>query len=585
MSAFYDVWISNNKNVPSYSRMGNNAWSDSKSKEYNYSLSFPHNATIQWFNELNTETHHLIVLGQFYEAVEYKDLLDGCVSYVSGKSQIFNDPAGHYIIFLFDKVKKLHYIFTDRMGTYHAYHSSENGINTISTFYLGLAKQSISKTLDWEAISGFFAMGFFPEDTTYLKTVKIFKPAACYSFNENLEMVEYRRYWNWTHIPTTESLADNIDRLHQVLKDSLSYPLENKRVAIPISGGLDSRTLAGVIDDIHSASSVWGYSYGYSKKSIETRIAKKIAAARHIPFNDYVVPDYLFNNIDVIAESVDLFQYIDGTRQACMLDMLENKSDEVIGGHWGDVWLDNMGVSRDNQTGTDEEILLSAFNKKIIKKGSDWLLNEVCQEHVPDSRSFISEYFKRFVKQYDYIDDIDFRMKIFKTDQWSFRWTLASLRMYQAAVMPVLPFYDKRVVELFITIPTSQVSGRNMQIEYLKKYHPDLARIKWQEYHSNLYNYKLLNNRNIIYRVIDKTRRTLKRGTVIRRNWELFYLNAEGKKNLEAILLDNKSFNQVVSRDKVRKLLDDFYKNPSAGNGYAISMLHTFAQFLRKISD
>ena len=35
-----------------------------------------------------------------------------------------------------------------------------------------------------------------------------------------------------------------------------------------------------------------------------------------------------------------------------------------------------------------------------------------------------------------HIADPDFRIKAFKTDQWSFRWTTASLRMFQAAAYP-----------------------------------------------------------------------------------------------------------------------------------------------------
>lgn len=584
MSAFYDLWISNTNVSPSYCRMGNNQWKE-KNKDFICYSSVPAKKNIQWLNDTDTESHYMMILGQFYEPVEYGELLKACNDYIEGISPSFKDPAGHYIIFLFNKIQKQHYIFTNRLGTYHAYFSSERGVNTISTYYLGLAKQSVSKSLDWEALTGFFAMGFFPEDKTYLETIKILNPASCYSFNEDMKLVWQKRYWNWTHTPGNQSVNENIDRLHYALKSSLEYSLKDKRIALPISGGLDSRTLAGVIDDTNTHASVWGYSYGYSKKSIETRIAEKIASARNIPFNDYVVPDYLFNNIDVIAESVELFQYIDGTRQACMLDMLNEKSDEVIGGHWGDVWLDNMGVSRDGTTATDIEILLASFNKKIVKKGSDWLLNEICEPHFQNGKQFVNEYFIKFIKQYEYIDDIDFRMKIFKTDQWSFRWTLASLRMYQAAVMPVLPFYDNRIVDLFVTVPTSQVMDRNLQIEYLKKYHPDLARITWQEYNSNLYNYKWLNNRNLIYRVFDKVRRTLKQGKNIRRNWELFYLHPSGRKNLEIALLENEPFNTVVSKDKAQKLLDNFYSNPSAGNGYAISMLHTFAQFMRKISE
>ncbi len=47
----------------------------------------------------------------------------------------------------------------------------------------------------------------------------------------------------------------------------------------------------------------------------------------------------------------------------------------------------------------------------------------------------------------------DFRLKALKTETWGFRWTLASLRMYQTAVLPRLPFFDTRVTDILSCSP------------------------------------------------------------------------------------------------------------------------------------
>ena len=64
--------------------------------------------------------------------------------------------------------------------------------------------------------------------------------------------------------------------------------------------------------------------------------------------------------------------------------------------------------------------------------------------------------------------------------------------MYQAGAFPRLPFYDTRLADFFATVPTAFVKGRRLQIDYLKRFAPDLARIKWQAYDTNLYRYPLL---------------------------------------------------------------------------------------------
>ena len=76
--------------------------------------------------------------------------------------------------------------------------------------------------------------------------------------------------------------------------------------------------------------------------------------------------------------------------------------------------------------------------------------------------------------------DPDFRMKAFKTDGWSFRWTATGVRAYQLGVFPKPPFYDARIAELFGALPTEYVRERRLQVGWLKGHAPELARITWQ---------------------------------------------------------------------------------------------------------
>lgn len=571
MSAFYDIWIGSRK--PTHTRLDNDMWQVDKTMPQLYN-SLPGNIDFYTAHEDNIAS--IVLIGQLYESIDIANLLSSCVDYISGVTGNFNDPAGHYVYIVYLKDLKQYHVFTNRLGTYHLYYASTEGVNTISTYYTGLAKSSDTKTLDWEGITGFMAMGFFPGNTTWLEGISVLEPASHYVFSEDLDLLSHKRYWNWEHRPVEQDESVLLERFNDILQEVVSAATVDKKVALPISGGLDSRTLAGVVSkQAVKPKSIWAYSYGYTAKSVETKIAKKIAVAEGLTLDSYVVPQYLFGKSATIADAVELFQYIDGTRQAAMLDELKENADVVVGGHWGDVWMDDTGADAMSEN--------EFFKKKIIKRGSDWLLENVCRPHYNNYDAFLKNYFNNWNSQYNYILDKDYRMKIFKTDQWSFRWTVPSLRMYQAAVMPILPFYDKRIVEFFSTVPTSIVQERLFQVAYIKKYHPELAKIKWQEYDANLYNYKRFNNRNILYRIIKKIQRSLKSNSNITRNWELFYLNDEGRKNLEEILLNNPAFANVVDIEKVKELVQDFYDYPTAANGYRISMMHTFAVFMKTV--
>lgn len=576
MGAFCDILIEGKQGFePTVARADNDAWQHKGV----YWQSMPKGVQqYPYLNTVDNDAFSLLILGQFYEQVDKDALFRSVVDQVSGYSDKYNDPAGHYILFLIDKQHGDVHVFTDRFGTYHAYIYDDGSNAAIATFYLGLAKQAMNKDLDWEGLTGFFTMGFFPNTSTYLKCIKVLEPATHYHFNDHLKIVSQRRYWNWVEKDERKSVDEYLHDMHTSLSTSLNTAVADKRVALPISGGLDSRTVAGILTDKDdkSYSSIWGYSYGFAKGPAETKIAGEIARTRNIPFHYYAVPRYLFDNITRIAESTDLFSYIDGTRQASTVDMIKEKADVVIGGHWGDVWLNDMGVQQDSD-------FLPAFQKKIIKRGSDWFIDNMCSQHVPNSKDLLNDYFLTAIGKYDHIKNPDLKMKIYKTDHWSFRWTLSGTRMYQAGAMPVLPFYDKHVVDALVNVPTELLKGRGLQVEYLKKYHRDLAKVPWQEYGTNLFLYKTFNNRSLIYRAYNKIKRTITPGQFISRNWELFYLNKEGREQIEKALLDNQQLVAIVCRQKLEDFINEFYSNPTRDNGFTMSMLHTFARFVEYV--
>ena len=570
MSAFSDVWLSNEAGSLPVVRTGNQPWEYHGDKLW---LSLP-STGLSFLTYAVLGHYSLVLVGQLYESISGEDILKRCIKYITHPGNGFADPAGHYIMFVQDNENKHTHVFTNRLGSYHAYWS---GDRIISTRYLALARAKVNKQLNWQGLSGFLAMGYFPADTTYLEGICIFEPASHYHFNDELQLVNKQRYWYWAYNPIVKPVEFYIEQLHSILQGSLSVSTKDKRICVPISGGLDSRMVAGeLVSDKMIHTELKSLSYGYTENSKEIKIGRQVADKLGIPAHAYVLPDYLFKQLDEIIEAVELFQYVDGTRQASSVDWLKENTDVVVGGHWGDVWMDTPNISS-----ADE--LQNAFKQKIVKKGSEWLLKNICKPHLDTAGDVPLDYFNKFEAEYDHIDDVDFKMKIYKTDHWSFRWTTASIRMYQAANMPVLPFYDNRVVDLFTTIPQDMLSQRKLQVAYIKQYYPSLAKITWQEYDADLYNYKRFSNRNICYRVADKIKRTISNIPTIQRNWEVFYMHPAGRKALENILLNNKMLQEIVPDSVVKELINDLYKKPTAANGYTISMLLTFTLFLNRV--
>jgi asparagine synthase (glutamine-hydrolysing) len=222
---------------------------------------------------------------------------------------------------------------------------------------------------------------------------------------------------------------------------------------------------------------------------------------------------------------------------------------------------------------------------KMEKGGRAWLLANLRRPGPGDDpEALLLEMVHQEMAPLSHIQDPDLRIKAFKTDQWSFRWTMASLRMFQAAAYPRLPFYDTRISDFFCTVPSAFVQGRRLQIDYLKRFAPDLARIKWQVYDTNLFRYHAFNTWLLPKRAVKKAWRLLRGKPVMERNWEVQFLNPPGRRGLEHWLLrPGLRLHDLFPPSALARLLQDFYQAPLAQKrGYTVSMLLTFSGWLER---
>ncbi len=290
---------------------------------------------------------------------------------------------------------------------------------------------------------------------------------------------------------------------------------------------------------------------------------------------------YLFDRLPAVLGCVEGFQDVTQARQAAVTHLLAGRADAVIAAHWGDVWLDDMGVSNAD---TDPPAVAAHAFKKVAKRGRDWLLREVVAPHVAgeDPGKIARGFVERELEPLGGIADPDFRVKAFKTEQWSFRWTLASLRMYQAGAFPKLPFYDTRMGDFFATVPTEHVRGRRLQIDYLKRFAPDLARITWQAYGTDLYWQRHFHTWLLPWRAARKAVRLLRgRPPSAERNWEIQFSGPGSQRLREALLAKGARLHELVEPRRIEALLEDFSRSPlEEGRGYTVSMLLTLSGWL-----
>lgn len=549
------------------------------------------------------------LLGELYglDGISSADMVRQAVT---GSVDVTN-LNGHYLLLAHHAGAEEWHVWTNRFGTVHAFLASCQGGAALGTYFPAVAAAASARELDWQGLTGFFGFGFFPQDRTFYRDVKILRPATHHVLDALGKTKTSDRYWTWDYRPNRRrSYDDTLGELAGHLENVMVDHTAGGRVALPISGGLDSRTtVAALMPHVFGSTSggrpgeavasegraasahgdresfgaitmPWSYSYGYSDRSIETRIARRVAEAAGLPFQAFTIPPYLFEKLDDVLEAAAGFTDVTHCRPAAVIGEIGRRANVMVAAHWGDVWFDDMGLLDASDDMKHSSIVDHAL-QKLEKRGSAFLLEHLCRPHLngADPKHVLRDLVSSELERLGHIDEPDFRMKAFKTDQWSFRWTLAAMPVFQKGVFPRLTFYDYRLTDFFATVPSDVLEGRRLQVDYLKRFAPNLARITWERHEANLYHYQYANSWLLPKRLFKKAWRMVR--PPVQRNWERQFMNPEGRRGLERRLLrGGRPVHDFISHAEISRLVEEFYDHPSPSRGYAVSMLLTFSAWL-----
>ncbi|PWI31511.1 asparagine synthase [Flavobacteriaceae bacterium LYZ1037] len=444
-------------------------------------------------------------------------------------------------------------------------------------------KQTFAKVqkpheLNFEGICIFAATGFFLEMDTYWKDQVVLPPASICEIDDAGFLIDAKPWFKWHNTPRDISFDEALEEFSALFKKIIAEQVGDRPVILPLSGGLDSRTQAIVLKQL--GAEVQTYSYQFENGYNETKIAEQIANICDYKFSKFKIPQgYLWKSIDQLAEINGCYSDFCSPRQMAVLEDLKQLQGVFSLGHWGDVLFDDMGVSTQLDLDEQAKFVLG----KITKRGGLEFANKLWKEW--DLEGDFYEYFYnriyKLLKQINIPQDANAQIRAFKSLYWAPRWTSINLAIFEEAHPITLPYYDNRMCEFICSLPESYLAGRRLQIEYIKKHSPDLAKLTWDFYHPfNLYNYtNYKNNKGLGSRILNslKYRAKLAMGkTVIQRNWELQFLGKDNKKALEKYLF-SVDLETLVPKELIQEVYHKFKTENSLKQAHAINMLLTLS--------
>lgn len=195
------------------------------------------------------------------------------------------DVDGYYAAAWYDKSRNRVHLISDRYGFNPLYWGIIAGELIWSSELKGfLAHPDFKPILSRDAVEEFFCFGHQTENLTWFEGIELIPASSVLTFDMKTSQVDRHRYWSWEKV---RAIGDHfnegelIDELIRLFSKSVQGSINpNERVALELSGGLDSRAiLAAVPEDYNDLQAI---TFG-QKFCDDVSIASKAAKVKGVP--------------------------------------------------------------------------------------------------------------------------------------------------------------------------------------------------------------------------------------------------------------------------------------------------------------
>lgn len=433
--------------------------------------------------------------------------------------------------------------------------------------------------IDYKAICVFAATGFFLDTDSYYVGQKALRPSTKYTItSDNQTVLTEEKYFEWHYSPKERPFEQVVIEFAALFETIINEQVQDKKVILPLSGGLDSRTQAAALHYLKK--DVQTYSYEFENGLNETYFAQKIAKVCNFPFEKWIIPKgYLWKDIEKIATINQCYTEFTHPRQAAVLDKFSKMGDIFCLGHWGDVLFDDMKV--DNHLEFDAQVDL--MFKKVLKKGGLNLGKKLWESWSleGDFEAYLKDRIRILLNKINIPDNANAQIRAFKSLYWAPRWTSVNLAFFESEKPIALPYFDNRMCEFICSVPEKYLAGRQIQIAYLKMRNPALAKIAWQDHRPfNLYNYRWNKSPwNLPYRLYKKIDREFITKNKVVNNYENQFKGSDNDSNLKFWLFQNKDFQNFIDPVIVQNVYKQFKEKNELKYSHPLSTLLTLSLF------
>lgn len=408
--------------------------------------------------------------------------------------------VGAYNLVLIDRAQRLTRLYTDRLGSRLLFCAEDQGRYVFgSELKAVIAGRKVRSKVGGVGLYGLLRGGAFEGDRTYLEGIHLVPPGTVVELSAR-GRTQHRyaklRFNEGGPELSEDEYAEGFARILRTATDRCLKQWGERKIALTLSGGLDSRAVALSIDP--SRRPLRAITYG-SEESADVRYARQLAQVLGLD-HLYIEPEYE----RLVAESEQVFRRLSGEDAvggfySAQLDRILWRSEGLTlffglaSPIWHPIYSREMafmlnGAAGDAMTGSHltPNLLLSPRRDQVIQ---DLFRRRYFQDPAavrpllnPNyARAVEAELLPAFTRDFQEIDADD---PMALSNVWDLevrqrRGSFTSFTMERYFCTCRSPFLDDELVDFLCRVPGRFRFQQRVYKRMLVRYHPEAAHVPW----------------------------------------------------------------------------------------------------------
>jgi asparagine synthase (glutamine-hydrolysing) len=374
----------------------------------------------------------------------------------------------------------------DRFGLYPFYYSLYAGRLSFAPEMKGLlADPLLPRSLDMAALAQYMKFQQVLGERTFFDEIHLFPHGSVLVYDLHSGEHNLHSYWTWADIPNRPDIRfkDAVHEAGRLLRKAvIDRTSDDLRTGVYLSGGLDARTLQGLIEKRPAVSLTYG---APNSRDVvyARRIAKKVGSDHHM---------FDLSRGDWVSQYADFY-----------MDLIEGNVN----------WVNSHGISTLEEARKLIDVALVGWDGGTIFGHPHCV--EPLQINAVDETAFVNHLYNRFNQEYTWpsineaeerylycpgvfrqVDGLayesfreevmrywdlrkDLRGELFTIDQHSGRMTSYMVLVYRSHFEVRLPYFDYDLVEFLFSMNAWLRGDRRLLRAVIQKETPHLATIPY----------------------------------------------------------------------------------------------------------